>query len=248
MASKYYYNGILLKEYCKNEGLSYSTIKSRIRKINEEGKITDSDEIVQLSVDEYKNLNIKYMYNGVTLREYCESEGINYEAITTQIRRLKKKGKITDNSEIIRLSIVEYKKLNIKYMYGGIPLVEYCKNEGINYDTIKRRIRKIKEEGKITDVDEIVRLSVDEYKDTRTKYMYEGVPLMDYCKDNNIAYQSIMGRIYRRKKKNSSLTPSELVKLSLSEYYNMNFMYFVDDIPLKEWCVKNGGGYPTALY
>ena len=67
--SKYFYNGIPLSKYCKDNGINMSTIRTRIwekRQSKKYGNYSEQ-EIVDTVIDTYGSA-VKYMYKGVTLR------------------------------------------------------------------------------------------------------------------------------------------------------------------------------------
>ena len=69
--SKYFYNGIPLSKYCKDNGINMSTIRARIWEKKQSKKYGNysEQEIVDMVIDTYGSA-VKYMYKGVTLRQY----------------------------------------------------------------------------------------------------------------------------------------------------------------------------------
>ena len=70
--SKYFYNGIPLSKYCKDNDINISTIRSRIWKKKQSKKYENytEQEIVDMVIEAYGSA-IKYMYKGISLRQYC---------------------------------------------------------------------------------------------------------------------------------------------------------------------------------
>ena len=84
--SKYFYNGIPLSEYCKENSMNISTIRSRIwkKKQNKKYENFTEQEIVNMVVEAY-GTTTKYMYKGVHLRKYCIENDIDIQTIYSRI-------------------------------------------------------------------------------------------------------------------------------------------------------------------
>ena len=92
--SKYFYNGIPLSKYCKDNDINISTIRSRIWKKKQSKKYENytEQEIVDMVIEAYGSA-IKYMYKGIALRQYCLDNGINIGTINSRINNLRKQEK-----------------------------------------------------------------------------------------------------------------------------------------------------------
>lgn len=125
--NKFFYNGIPLTKYCKDNDINVNTIRTRIWKKKQSKKyenLTDQ-EIVNMVVEAY-GTSIKYMYKGISLRQYCIDNDICYRTIMGRINYLKKKNYNLSPDELVLLSMDEFENNNFKYFYQGIPLIEYC--------------------------------------------------------------------------------------------------------------------------
>ena len=89
--SKYFYHGIPLSKYCKDNNINISTIRARIWKKKQSKKYENytEQEIVNMVIEAYHSA-IKYMYKGMSLRQYCLANGINIGTINSRINNLKK--------------------------------------------------------------------------------------------------------------------------------------------------------------
>ena len=81
----------------------------------------------------------RYYYDGKTLKDYCNDNHMNYMSICTNIQRLKRKYPNKDRNEILKIAITTYGKGNIKYIYKGESLYDYCKNNGLDYGVISNK-------------------------------------------------------------------------------------------------------------
>ncbi len=124
-----------------------------------------------------------------------------------------------------------------KYFYQGLPLSKYCKQHGINANTIRTRIWKKKQDPiyRLYTDDQIIDMVIKAYG-TSTKYFYKGKTLNQYCQEHGINSATINSRITRLKEERPDLTDSELVKEVMENYNNKNFIYFYDGMPLVEYC------------
>ncbi len=147
-----------------------------------------------------------------------------------------------------------------RLFYNGIPLIKYCKDNDINFATIKSSICKKRKDSKYSDYteQEIVNMVINNYH-KQIKYVYEGIPLRRYCKDNGINYDIIMHRILYLMKDYPELDNDELINIAMGktfknrrykdkEYKGKKFKYFYKDIPLKEYCIQNNIDYDIVKH
>lgn len=109
--SKYFYNGIALAEYCKANNINISTIRAKIWKRKQSKKYENYTEqqIVDMVVESYGTA-IKYMYKGVTLRQYCLDNGINIGTINARINKLRAMNQGLSNDRLVILAMEEFTK------------------------------------------------------------------------------------------------------------------------------------------
>lgn len=87
-----------------------------------------------------------------------------------------------------------------KYKYEEIPLDIYCEVHGLNADTQRRRVRKYIKEHPGISPDDATKIVIDNRN--RVIYYYNGIPLAEYCRKNDICYSTIVRRIKTLQKKN----------------------------------------------
>ena len=187
--SKYFYNGIPLSKYCKDNNINISTIRARLRKKKQSKKYKDytEQEIVDMVIEAYGSA-IKYMYKGISLRQYCLDNGINIGTINSRINNLRKKNKNLSNDELVILAMEEFDNQNFRFFYKGIPLKEYCESHSeINYNSIRTYINR--EKGKRPELsdEELIEQYLDKEHKGIYKYYYLGMPLKQYCDENNLS-------------------------------------------------------------
>ena len=90
--SVWFYEGVSLNKYCKENNVDYRKVVYRINKLkkSEEFKGSGNEEIVRAAVFALKRKS-KYAYEGNDLKEYCELNNINYNNVIREIGKLKKK-------------------------------------------------------------------------------------------------------------------------------------------------------------
>ena len=86
---RYYYLGIPLKEYCDENNLNYKNIIAYIGnyKKNDGFKNLTDDELVEVIMDKYQPFKPKYLYKGLTLREYCNKNNLSYYSVVSFVKR-----------------------------------------------------------------------------------------------------------------------------------------------------------------
>ena len=152
--TKYFVEGISLKEYCNKIGFSYSTIMSRIHYLKSKG-ITSFDYIYDESLL-FDNKKTKLYYNKIPLKEYCETSNLSYINIYHRIYyKVKLQGYknidfvedeildsyIKDSIESYKKSMY-YKKIRMifedinKHLNDELILKKDCKLLSISWDSV----------------------------------------------------------------------------------------------------------------
>ena len=143
MYTKYYYQEKSLKEYCKENGLSYTTIIARIHNIQDKNPAMPIDEVIKKAINSTGN---KYNYQEQSLKEYCKENGLSYTTIFARIHNIQNKNPAMSIDEVIE-SAINYsrKKKCPLYNYNGKSLSEYCDILGIKYNSAYRILERTKE-------------------------------------------------------------------------------------------------------
>lgn len=249
--SKYFYNGIPLSKYCKDNNININTIRARIWKKKQSKKYENctEQEIVDMVIKAY-GTSTKYMYKGISLRQYCLNNGINIGTIHSRIISLRKNNENLSNDELVILAMEEFDNKNFRFFYKGIPLKEYCESHPeINYDTIRNYINRKKEKNPdLTDEFLIEQYIAKEHKGIYT-YYYLGVPLKQYCDENDLSYKNIIIYMckYRNADKFKNLSCDEFVEAIMDQYQPFEPKYLYKGITLREYCIKNDLSYYSVV-
>ncbi len=244
--SKYFYHGIPLSQYCKNNNMNYKSILTRINKLKKDSKYISftQQEIVDKVIKAY-GTNTKYFYKGMSLKQYCLNNNIVFGSVENRINRLRTYYPSLTDNELVVLAMEVYINGHYKLFYKGEPLIEYCqKNPYLNYDTIRSRIKqeeKINPNITSAEIDKLIENYVEEkYKGIYT-YYYLGIPVKQYCEENNMNYKSVMAFIYRYKKKykDSNLSNNELVQRAMAIYHPYIPKYKYKGISLQQFCKEH---------
>jgi len=135
------------------------------------------------------------------------------------------------------------------YYYDGIPLKEYCENNGLNFKTISSRIFKLRKNPDYCkcSADELVDLAIKQ--ESAIKYYYKGKTLAAYCLENNLNYSTILSKINLLKKdvNNKDLDDTELIEKVIGQTYNRNAKYTYKGISLSKYCSTTGENYSKML-
>ena len=249
--SNYFYNGIPLSKYCKDNNINISTIRARIWKKKQSKKYENytEQEIVDMVIEAYGSA-IKYMYKGITLRQYCLDNGINIGTINSRINNLKKKNKNLSNDELVILAMEEFDNQNFRFFYKGIPLKEYCKSHPeINYNTIRTYINREKERNPELSDEELIEQYLDKEHKGIYKYYYLGVPLKQYCDENNLSYRNIITYMsrYRNTDNFKELSDDEFVEAIMDQYQPFEPKYLYKGLTLREYCIQNDLSYYSVV-
>ena len=249
--SKYFYNDIPLSKYCKDNNININTIRGRIwkKKQNKKYENYKEQEIVDMVIEAYGSA-IKYMYKGISLRQYCLDNKINVSTINGRINNLKKQNPDLTNDELVELAIEEFDNQNFRFYYNGIPLKDYCKSHPeINYNTIRTYINREKEKmPNLTDED-LIKQYIDKEHKGRYKYYYLGIPLKQYCYDEGLDYRNIINYMSRHKDdiKFKNLNDDEFVEAIMGEYQPFKPKYLYKGVTLRDYCIKNDLSYYSVV-
>lgn len=249
--SKYFYNGIPLSKYCKDNDINISTIRSRIWKKKQSKKYENytEQEIVDMAIEGYGSA-IKYMYKGISLRQYCLDNGVNIGTINSRINNLRKQNEKLSNDELVILAMEEFDNKNFRFFYKGIPLKEYCEsNPEINYNTIRTYINREKEKNPELSDEELIEQYLDKEHKGIYKYYYLGIPLKKYCDENNLSYKNIITYISRYRNNDSfkDLNDDEFVEVIMDQYQPFEPKYLYKGLTLREHCIQNDLSYYSVI-
>ena len=249
--SKYFYHDIPLSKYCKDNNINISTIRAGIWKKKQSKKYENytEQEIVDMVIEAYGSA-IKYMYKGISLRQYCLDKGINIVTINSRINNLKKKNKNLSNDELVILAMEEFENQNFRFFYKGIPLKEYCESHSeINYNTIRTYINREKERNPELSDEELIEQYLDKEHKGIYKYYYLGVPLKQYCDENNLSYRNIITYMsrYRTTDNFEELSDDEFVEAIMDQYQPFEPKYLYKGLTLREYCIQNDLSYYSVV-
>lgn len=245
---KYYYHGIPLIEYCRNNpDISYSLLTDYIRR-NKEGNPTLNDEqIIDLYLSE-NHSRYRYYYHGIPLKLYCEENNINYYNVINYIHKHKDEEKyinLNDN-ELIEEIMNIYQPFTPKYLYKNMTLHQYCKENNLSYSGIVSYINSKQSKDKNLDTEKLIDEAIEIINRYGIVYYYQGIPLKDYCAKNDLNVKSIRGSIWN-KRKTSDSPLQEIVNECVESYKANNLKYFYNGEPLIQFCNKTGISYNTIV-
>ncbi len=249
--SKYFYNGIPLSKYCKDNNINISTIRARIWKKKQSKKYKNyiEQEIVDMVIEAYGSA-IKYMYKGITLRQYCLDNGINIGTINSRINNLRKQNEELSNDELVILAMEESDNKNFRFFYKGVPLKEYCESHPeINYNTIRTYINREKEKNPELSDEKLIEQYLDKEHKGIYKYYYLGIPLKQYCDENNLSYRNLITYMSRYRKTDNfkGLSDDEFVEAIMDQYQPFEPKYLYKGLTLREYCIQNDLQYYSVV-
>ena len=241
-AIKYMYKGVSLRHYCIENDINIGTINSRIVSLKKQYPNLSNDELVIVAMEEFDNKNFRFFYQGMPLKDYCkEHTEINYNTIRNFINREIEKNPNLSVQEAIEKYISKEHKGIYKYYYCGIPLVQYCKENNLSYRNIITYIDRYRNSSKFQNLndDEFIEQIMDTYQPFKPKYMYKGITLKQYCKQNNLSYYSVVSFVKRRLAKDSSLNIDNLIDEGIKTINRYGIIYYYKGIPLKDYAMQN---------
>ena len=249
--NRYFYDGIPLTKYCKDNDINISTIRTRIWKKKQSKKYENytEQEIVDMVIKAYGSA-IKYKYKGISLRQYCLDNGINIKTIMARINNLKKKNENLSNDELVILAMEEFDNQNFRFFYKGVPLKEYCESHPeIKYNTIRVYINNEKRKNPELSDNELIEQYLNKKHKGIYKYYYCGIPLKQYCDENNLSYKNIIAYMnrYRNNDDFKNLDDDKFVEVIMDQYHPFEPKYLYKGLTLREYCIQNDLSYYSVV-
>ena len=159
-------------------------------------------------------MNMKYYYNGITLKEYCKINNLNYDTYLSRIKRILKREKISEQLAVQK-ALIDYENVNCLYYYDNMTLREYCQKHGFIYGTMLGYIKLMKKQNPNMENDKIVFLAIEYYKKNHIpikKYFYHNQRLSDFCLENNYDYNYLVEYLSTYVKNSFDITDEEMQK------------------------------------
>ena len=180
MNAKYYYGGIPLKEYCEENSIKYSKIIDRILALRKKDPTLSDKELIAfaLNEDNYTNNRGEYYYQGMSLKQYCIKNSINYRTIMARIQKLKILNPNLSKEELVHYALksgdesIHCFLSRNRYYFQEMHLRKYCEENSIKYSKIIDRILALRKKESTLSDEELVTLALNEdnYTDYRYKY------------------------------------------------------------------------------
>lgn len=248
--SKYYYLGMSLVEYCKENSINYTTVYAYITNHLEDEKYAglSGDDLTATIIDDYQPFEPKYMYNGVTLHQYCKENGICYSYITRYVKARMKQDENLAVDKLIEEALDRMKRHGVIYFYMGQPLYIYAKEHDMNIGSLRKSILTERRKNPDESLSVIVDRCVKRYKKLEVKYFYRGQSLKSFCRSTGLNVSTVLWKYRKEYEARTDLTVSEKIA-EIVDYYLENppvqTKYFYGEGSLASFC--NEKGYPYLL-
>ena len=193
---KYFYDGIPLVEYCKLHPESpYSSVLSYIRRKKEKHPNLDIQEIINSFFKiEHKQHTYHYI-DGMSLMEYCDCYDIVYTSIISALSRMRKDNRYRDLSEQERLNIAIHNYKRQYLFFGEETLASYCRKNNYSYNTVYNYVMQMIKSNPNISYTEAIESAFANIKRYGIKYYYQGLPLIEFCKEHGLRVDYVRTRI-----------------------------------------------------
>lgn len=217
---------------------------SRYRKTDNFKGLSD-DEFVEAIMDQYQPFEPKYLYKGLTLREYCIQNDLQYYSVVSFVKRRLAKGSTKSVDDLIDEGIKTINRYGIIYYYKGIPLKDYAEQNDLNASSIRCAILR-KQLRSNKPLQEIINECVESYQKFSIKYYYNGIPLLTYCNNIGLNYNTIIQRYLYEYADKTDIDIDETIKQIVDYYIEhppLKTKYYFNDQSLTKFCDVNGYPY-----
>src|SRR5699024_2082716 len=133
----------------------------------------------------------------------------------------------------------EFDNKNFRFFYKGVPLKEYCESHPeINSNTIRTYINREKEKNPELSDEKLIEQYLDKEHKGIYKYYYLGIPLKQYCDENNLSYRNLITYMSRYRKTDNfkGLSDDEFVEAIMDQYQPFEPKYLYKGLTLREYC------------
>ena len=183
---------------------------SRYRNTDNFKELND-DEFVEAIMDQYQPFKPKYLYKGLTLREYCIQNDLSYYSVVSFVKRRLVKGSTKSIDDLIDEGINTINRYGIIYYYRGIPLKDYAEQNDLNASSIRCAILR-KQLRSDKPLQEIIDECVESYQKFSIKYYYNGMPLLTYCNIIGLNYNTVIQKYLYEYADNTDISIEEAIK------------------------------------
>lgn len=185
----------------------------------------------------------KFMYHGLSLKQYCEIEGLNYKTIYNRVLELAKKNPNLSNDEVTKLAFKNYNK----FFFEGMSLANYCKLNDIDYQCVLKVIEELSELEPGLSNKLLCSQAIEEVKKLSASFYYNGVLLKDFCKSNpDVKFCDVFMLVRKELKLDASKSVEKIVDDYLENKMHRTY-HFIEGMSLKEYCMENDIGYRSVL-
>ncbi len=207
------------------------------------------DEFVEAIMNQYQPFEPKYLYKGLTLREYCIQNDLSYYSVISFVKRKLAKGSTKSIDNLIDEGINTINRYGIIYYYKGTPLKDYAEQNNLNASSIRCAILR-KQIRSDKPLQEIINECVEAYQKFSIKYYYNEIPLITYCNKIGLNYNTVIKKYLYEYNKYTDITIDEAIKQIVDYYIEhppVKTKYFVNNQSLAKFCDTNGYPY-LAIY
>lgn len=194
--------------------------------------------------------NSKYKIDGVPLNIYCEEHNLNFHVQSNRVREYIKAHPELSEDEAAKLAMSRCGiHPGTKYMYDNKSLSAWCEENNENYFKMISRVESIKSTNPTISDSEATRMAIEDFNDNGIIYYYDGIPLVEYCRLHpEYNYGSVLSHIRRARKKYPHLSVQLIINSYFEKEHKSHNSYFVDEMPLKEYCIVNNLSYRYIIY
>ena len=195
---KFVYEGKPLAEYCAEHNTSFKTIYNRICKLRKANPDLSTEELVELAFKRKLNPSVKYIYEGISLYEYCAQNHTNLFTIYSRMRKLKQESPQISDEELIKEALTRnLAEEQVIYFWNDKPLTKYCKEHPeVNITNIRNWVNKELRKNPHQSREKLINDYLNKINN-KNRWFYLGIPLKTFCDNNDISYESIRNYLFK---------------------------------------------------
>lgn len=246
---RYSYKGMSLYDYCKGKKeLNYGSIRQYVYRQKKKNPDLTDEELIQQYLNKKHKGKYTYYYVGIPLKQYCSEHDINYQNVMSYIQYHKNDEKFSglDEDEFVEAIMEQYEPFKPKYLYKGMLLTEYCRNNKMPYISIVSYVKRKLANDSTKSIDDLIDEGIKTINRYGIIYYYNGIPLKDYAEENDLNYSSLRGAIIK-KRASCNKQVQDIVNECVLGYQKFSIKYRYHGISLRQYCLNIGLSYNTVI-
>lgn len=239
-----------IREYCEKVNCVVTDFNRKLKAVMKENEEIAESEAIEIVKKHFFDRDVSRILK--TLDQHFLVEDLDFNKFYKELVLNRFKTPSRHSMVLIQMTAVNFPEIKAKieeYKIDGKTLFEISMEEGFAYESIKRRIKELREELPNKDMDFIIRLATAVLRDgDNFGYRYKNYHLHKVCKTDSLNYLDMLNNIEKLKEEFPEKNIEEIIKTVLEiEYETLIFHYVKKNVINSKCCKVENIDYPNLL-